>query len=208
MAIKMKEIHFKVLEYIKDIMDERNYPPSVREIGKALNIKSTSSVHSYLHRLTEFGYISMEDGVCRSMCLLKEDNNIIPMPLRNDLVDIPIVGQVAAGAPIFATENIEDTFTIPASYASDTVSFMLRVKGESMIEAGILDGDLILVKQQNTANDGDMVVAIIEDEATVKTYYLESDHIRLQPENENMDPILIYGDIIIAGKVIGLFRSY
>lgn len=136
----------------------------------------------------------------------------LPEPLRQlgsaDLVEVPIVGQVAAGTPILAEENIEDTFTVSSAYTKNSTVFMLKVKGSSMIEAGILEGDLILVKQQSTASNGDIVVAVLEDEATVKTYYKEKNHIRLQPENSSMDPIIITDDIIIAGKVIGLFRTY
>jgi repressor LexA len=194
----------KVLDYLKASISEKGYAPSVRDICKDVGIKSTSTVHAYLKKLTHLGLIEMDNTISRSIRL--------PEPLRQlgstDLVEVPIVGQVAAGKPILAEENIEDTFTVSSAYTKNATVFMLKVKGDSMVEAGILDGDLILVKQQAVANNGDIVVAVLEDEATVKTYYKEKDHIRLQPENSSMDPILIYNDIIIAGKVIGLFRSY
>jgi len=200
----LSEKQQKVLDYLKVIIIEKGYAPSVRDICKDVGIKSTSTVHAYLKKLTQLGFIEMDNTISRSIRL--------PEPLRqlgsNDLVQVPIVGQVAAGTPILAEENIEDTFTVSSAYTKNATVFMLKVKGDSMIEAGILDGDLILVKQQATANNGDIVVAVMEDEATVKTYYKEANHIRLQPENSSMEPILLYDDIIIAGKVIGLFRSY
>ncbi len=193
----------KVLDYIKSTIDEKGYAPSVRDICADVGIKSTSTVHSYLKKLTAAGLIEMDDSISRSIRLPaaghKDDS---------DIVEIPIVGTVAAGSPILAVENIEDTFSLPSHYAGDSTVFMLKVQGESMIEAGVMPGDLILVKQQSTAQNGDIVVAIIEDEATVKTFYKEKDHIRLQPENSSMDSIIVKDDIYIAGKVIGLFRSY
>lgn len=194
----------KVLDYLRATIHEKGYAPSVRDICRDVGIKSTSTVHAYLKKLTAMGLIEMDNTISRSIRL--------PEPIRQlgstDLVEVPIVGQVAAGTPILAEENIEDTFTVSSAYTKNSTVFMLKVKGESMIEAGILDGDLILVKQQAAANNGDIVVAVLEDEATVKTYFKEKDHIRLQPENSAMEPILVYDDIIIAGKVIGLFRSY
>ncbi|MBN2558713.1 MAG: transcriptional repressor LexA [Clostridia bacterium] len=195
----------KVLEYIRSSIDVKGYSPSVRDICRDTGIKSTSTVHAYLKKLSGLGLIAMDDTISRSIR--------VPGPSGHsasgkELVEVPIVGQVAAGSPILAVENIEDTFTVPAQYTRNSTVFMLRVKGDSMIDAGILEGDLILVKQQNTAQNGDIIVAVLEDEATVKTYYKEKNRIRLQPENSTMDPILIYDDIIIAGKVIGLFRSY
>ena len=200
----LSEKQQNVLEYLKQSIDEKGYAPSVRDICKDVGIKSTSTVHAYLKKLTALGFIEMDNTISRSIRL--------PEPIRqlggSDLVEVPIVGQVAAGSPILAQENIEDTFTVSSAYTKNSTVFMLKVKGDSMIEAGILEGDLILVKQQATANNGDIVVAVMEDEATVKTYYKEKDRIRLQPENSTMDPIIVYEDIIIAGKVIGLFRSY
>ena len=193
-----------VLNYIKQSLDENGYSPSVRDICKDVNIKSTSSAHSYLKKLHSLGYIIMDNSVSRSIHLPENETQ----SLMAELINIPIVGQVAAGQPILATENIEATFPILEQYTKGSVTFMLKVKGESMIDAGIFDGDLIMVRQQNTANNGDIVVALIEDEATVKTYYKESDYIRLQPENSTMEPIIIYNNITIAGIVIGLFRTY
>lgn len=200
----LKEIQIKVLEYIKQSINENHYSPSVRDICQDVGIKSTSSAHSYLKKLAELGYIIMDNSISRSIRLPELEKKVE----MEGLVSIPIVGQVAAGQPILATENIETHFPIKEEYTKGSVSFMLKVKGDSMIEAGILDGDLILVKQQNTANNGDIVVALIDDEATVKTFYKESDHIRLQPENSSMNPIIIKSDIVIAGIVIGLFRTY
>lgn len=193
-----------VLNYLKSSIDDKGYAPSVRDICKDVGIKSTSTVHAYLKKLTQLGLIEMDTTISRSIRLPDNQRHTD----HNDLVEVPIIGQVAAGTPILAQENIEDTFTVSSAYTKNATVFMLKVKGESMIDAGILDGDLILVKQQATANNGDIVVAVLEDEATVKTYYKEKGHIRLQPENSSMDPILVYDDIIIAGKVIGLFRTY
>ena len=204
MKNSISERQQNVLDYLRKSIDKRGYAPSVRDICKDVGIKSTSTVHAYLKKLASLGFIEMDSAISRSIRL--------PENLRqlgsSDLVEVPILGRVAAGSPILAVENIEDTFTVSSAYTKNSTVFMLKVKGDSMIEAGILEGDLILVKQQATANNGDIVVAVLEDEATVKTYYKETDHIRLQPENSTMEPILVYQDIIIAGKVIGLFRSY
>ncbi len=200
----LSERQQNVLEYLRKSIDKRGYAPSVRDICKDVGIKSTSTVHAYLKKLVSLGFIEMDSTISRSIRLPENLNQIG----SSDLVEVPIVGRVAAGSPILAVENIEDTFTVSSAYTKNSTVFMLKVKGDSMIEAGILEGDLILVKQQATANNGDIVVAVLEDEATVKTYYKEKDHIRLQPENSSMDPLLVYEDIIIAGKVIGLFRSY
>jgi repressor LexA len=193
----------KVFDYISKTIKGKGYAPSVRDICSDVGIKSTSTVHSYLKKLVAAGWIEMDDSVSRSIRL--------PAGMQNEdegTVEIPIVGTVAAGSPILAVENIEDTFKLPSHYVGDTTVFMLKVRGESMIEAGILPDDLILVKQQNMAQNGDIVVALIEDEATVKTFYREKNYIRLQPENSSMDPIIVKDDILIVGKVIGLFRSY
>ncbi len=200
----LSEKQQNVLDYLKESIHKKGYAPSVRDICKDVGIKSTSTVHAYLKKLAQLGLIEMDNTISRSIRL----PDAIRQLGSNDLVEVPIVGRVAAGSPILAVENIEDTFTVSSAYTKNATVFMLTVKGESMIEAGILEGDLILVKQQATANNGDIVVAVMEDEATVKTYYKEKDHIRLQPENSSMEPILVYNDIIIAGKVIGLFRTY
>ena len=200
-----------IVKYIEKQIMANGYPPSVREIGKAVGLKSTATVHGYLAKLQEKGYIKKEQQKDRTLKLLKgglPENQIIEKPVYSsrELVDVPVIGKITAGAPILAVENITDTFPIPIDFVGNSESFMLTVRGESMIEAGILDGDYILVKKQNTANNGEIVVALIEEEATVKTFYKEKDHIRLQPENSSMDPIIV-PDCKILGKVAGVFRK-
>ena len=202
-----------ILKFIEKSVEEKGYPPSVREIGKAIGLKSTATVHAYVARLTEQGYISKENNKGRTLKLLKggngqpiEQNNKKDFYLQKEMVDVPLVGKITAGAPILAVENVTDTFPIPLDFVGNSDSFMLTVRGESMIEAGILDGDYILVRKQNNATNGEIVVALIEDEATVKTFYKEKDHIRLQPENSTMDPIIV-PNCDILGKVIGVFRK-
>ena len=201
-----------ILKYIEKAVVENGYPPSVREIGKAIGLKSTATVHAYIARLTEEGYIAKQNNKGRTLKLLKGGNGEPIEPAKKDfylqkeLVDVPLVGKITAGAPILAVENVTDTFPIPIDFVGNSESFMLTVRGESMIEAGILDGDYILVRKQNTANNGEIVVALIEDEATVKTFYKEATHIRLQPENSTMDPIIV-PNCDILGKVIGVFRK-
>ena len=187
----------QILEYMKAEVREKGYPPSVREICDAVGLKSTSTVHGHLSRLEKKGLIR------RDPTILDSD---FDAPQR-EFVNVPIVGNITAGTPILAVENIEDTFPIPVDYIHNDTVFMLRVKGESMIEAGIFDKDLILVRQQQDANNGDIVVALIEDFATVKTFYKEKDFIRLQPENDAYDPIILT-DVTILGKVIGVIRMY
>mgnify|MGYP000124085132 CR=1 FL=1 len=190
----------KVLEYIKEQIRITGYPPSVREICAAVGFKSTSSAHQYIQRLAEKGYISKKDLKTRAIRVVGTESTI----------SVPIVGKVAAGAPILAQENIEDYFTIGESFfnkdALKNDNFILRVQGESMINVGINNGDYIIVSKQNTAKNGQIVVALIGDEATVKTFYKESDHIRLQPENDTMEPIIVK-DAKILGKVVGLIRK-
>ena len=190
----------KVLEYIKEQIKDTGYPPSVREICAALGFKSTSSAHQYIWRLAEKGYIYKGDLKTRAIKVVGTESTI----------SVPIVGKVAAGEPILATENIEDYMTIGESFFSKDAlhndNFILKVQGESMIEAGINNGDYIIVSKQSTARNGEIVVAMIEGEATVKTFYKEKDHIRLQPENSTMDPIIVR-DCQILGKVVGLFRK-
>ena len=200
-----------MLKYIEKQIITNGYPPSVREIGKAVGLKSTATVHGYLAKLQEKGYIKKEQQKGRTLKLLKgglAENTKTEKPIYSgkELVDVPVIGKITAGAPILAVENVTDTFPIPIDFVGNSESFMLTVRGESMIEAGILDGDYILVKKQNTANNGEIVVALIEDEATVKTFYKEKDHIRLQPENSTMDPIIV-PDCKILGKVSGVFRK-
>ena len=196
-SAKQKEI----LEYIKDQIINRGFPPSVRDICEAVHLKSTSSVHSHLESLEKNGYIRRDPAKPRTIEIIDDSFNLT----RRELVNVPIIGTITAGQPILAVENIDGYFPIPAEYMPNEQTFMLKVKGESMINAGIFNGDNILVRQQNTAKNGDMVVAMIEDSATVKTFYKESGHIRLQPENDSMDPIIV-PDVQILGKVIGLFR--
>lgn len=201
-----------ILDYIEKQAKINGYPPSVREIGKAVGLRSTATVHGYLEKLEQKGYIKKESQKGRTLKLLKGISGKKPVDTTKDfysnreMVDVPVIGKITAGAPILAVENITDTFPIPIDFVGNCESFMLTVRGESMIEAGILDGDYILVKKQNTANNGEIVVALIEDEATVKTFYKETDHIRLQPENSTMDPIIVPNCEILV-KVCGVFRK-
>ena len=216
-ALKPREQ--KILDYIREELKATGYPPTVREICAAVGIKSTSTAHKDIASLVKKGYIKKQDSKTRTLVLANDEadtkkepeHRIVSANLREqeDVIDVPVVGRVAAGTPILAEENIESTFPVPKQYASDNC-YMLRVKGESMINAGIMDGDLILVQSQSTAENGDIVVATIdgfEYEATVKTFYKEKDHIRLQPENDTMSPILVK-DCQVQGKVRGVFRYF
>lgn len=191
----------EILEYIKSQILERGFPPAVRDICEAVHLKSTSSVHSHLETLEKNGYIRRDPTKPRAIEILDDSFNF----LRREMVNVPIVGRVAAGEPLLAQQNIEDYFPIPVEYMPNGQTFMLTVKGESMINAGILSGDMVLVEQRDTASNGEIVVALIEDGATVKTFYKEEGIIRLQPENDTMDPIIVE-DVQILGKVIGIFR--
>lgn len=191
----------EILEYIKDEILHKGYPPAVREICQAVNLKSTSSVHSHLETLEKNGYIRRDPTKPRAIEIMDDTFNLN----RHEMVNVPILGNVAAGEPLFAEENIEDYFPIPAEMVPNSEVFMLHVRGESMINVGILDGDNVLVQQQSTAKDGEMVVALVEDSATVKTFYKEDGYIRLQPENDTMEPIIV-PDCQILGKVFGIFR--
>ena len=201
----------QILEYLKQEVRDKGYPPSVREICEAIGLKSTSTVHGHLSRLEKKGLIRRDPTKPRAIEILDESFEDEYIEHRTqELIDVPIIGTITAGAPILAVENIEDTFPIPARYAAGGTNFMLRVRGESMIEAGIMDGDLILVQQTQNANNGEIVVAMIdgfESEATVKTFYRENGHIRLQPENHTMSPIIVQ-DVKIMGKVKGVFRYF
>ena len=202
------------MRIIEKHIEANGYPPSVREIGKAVDLRSTATVHGYLAALELKGYIKKENQKGRTLKLLKggldnmEGQEVIGKNAysQKELVDVPVIGKITAGEPILAVENVTDTFPIPIDFVGNSESFMLTVRGESMIEAGILNGDYILVRKQNTATNGEIVVALIEDEATVKTFYKEKDHIRLQPENSTMDPIIV-PNCEILGKVIGVFRK-
>ena len=191
----------EILEYIKECVLKKGYPPSVREICEAVHLKSTSSVHSHLATLEEKGYIRRDPTKPRTIEIIDEEFN----PARRELVNIPVIGTVAAGQPILAEENISDYFPVPADILPNADVFMLEVKGESMINAGILNGDKVIVRMQNTAENGEMVVALLDDSATVKTFYKEDGHYRLQPENDTMEPI-ITDKVQILGRVIGFFR--
>ena len=200
----------RILDFIKEQIKENGYPPSVREICAAVGLKSTSSVHSYLNKLAEKGCITKTGLKTRALRVVEEKNPDIPSNDSN-VLSIPLVGNVAAGAPILAEQNIEEYFSIPSSFLSKSAissnTYMLKVKGESMINVGIYNGDYIIISKQNTATNGEIVVALIDNEATVKTFYKEKDYIRLQPENDTMEPIIVK-DVKILGKVVGLFRKY
>lgn len=214
----LKDREKMVLEFLKSEIATKGYPPTVREIGAALGIKSISTVHADLTSLTKKGYLKKDPAKPRTLVIVDKDepsmhfaSDAFASGLENEnVIDVPIVGRVAAGTPILATENIESSFPIPAAYASGGTHFMLRVKGESMIEAGIMNNDLILVKQTEEVQNGEIVVAMIdgfESEATVKTYYNEGDHIRLQPQNSSMSPIIVK-EVKVLGKVKGVFRYF
>ena len=221
----LKDREQRLLDYMKAEIREKGYPPTVREICAALGIKSTSTAHKDIDSLMKQGYIKKDPAKPRALIVVDTDFNQQEAVAsasgmgsgdrpdgvaRTDVVDIPVVGRIAAGTPILAEQNIEDTFPVPAKMLGKGTSFMLTVRGESMIEAGIMDGDYILVEQCNTARNGDMVVAMVdgfESEATVKTFYKEADHIRLQPENSSMSPIIVK-DVKILGKVKGVFRYF
>lgn len=196
----------EILDYMKKCILEKGYPPAVREICEAVHLKSTSSVHAHLETLEERGYIRKDPTKPRAIEILDDTFNL----QRREVVNVPIIGTVTCGEPILAVEHIEGYFPIPPEYlhANGKNTFMLKVKGDSMINAGIYHGDLVMVEEANTARDSEIVVAMIDDSATVKTFYKEDGHIRLQPENDTMEPIIVNGDVAILGKVIGLFRTF
>lgn len=198
---KISKKQLEILEYIKSEILRIGYPPAVREICEAVNLRSTSSVHAHLESLEKNGYIRRDPTKPRAIEIIDDSFNLT----RREMVNVPMVGHVAAGEPILADQNITDYFPIPMEYMPNNDTFMLIVKGESMINAGIFDGDYVLVEQGNTARNGDMVVALVEDSATVKTFYKEDGYYRLQPENDFMDPIIVT-ECQILGKVIGVFR--
>ncbi len=200
---KISKKQSEILEYIKSQILERGFPPAVREICEAVNLKSTSSVHSHLETLEKNGYIRRDPTKPRAIEILDDTFNLT----RREMVNVPIIGRVAAGEPILAQENIENYFPVPVEFMPNNQTYLLKVKGESMVNAGILDGDMVLVEQVSTASNGDMVVAMIEDGATVKTFYKEEGIFRLQPENDFMDPIIV-SEVTILGKVIGVFRFF
>ena len=192
-----------VLDFIKSEINKKGYPPSVREIGTELGLNSPSSVHSHLSTLEQKGYIKRDKSKPRALEVMDQS-----VYAQKEMVDVPILGKIAAGEPIFADNNYEDFFPLPLEYLhSNKDLFMLRASGESMIEVGINDGDLIIVEHTSYAKNGEIVAALIEDEATVKTFYKENGHYRLQPENSSMEPIIV-PEVEILGKVIGLFRRF
>lgn len=193
----------EILDYIKDEILKKGYPPTVREICETVNLKSTSSVHSHLETLEKNGYIRRDPTKPRAIEIIDDTFNLV----RREVVNVPLLGRVAAGQPLLAVENIEAYFPIPSEYMPNEETFMLRVSGESMVNAGIFNGDNILVQRQSTAENGDMVVALVDDSATVKTFYKEDGHYRLQPENDSMEPIIVE-DCMILGKVFGVFRFF
>ena len=193
----------EILEYIKQEILNKGYPPAVREICEAVDLKSTSSVHSHLETLEKNGYIRRDPTKPRAIEIIDENFNLT----SREVVNVPLIGKVAAGQPLLAVENIENYFPIPTEFMPNAESFMLTVKGESMINIGILDGDQILVQRQSDAKNGDVVVALVDDSATVKTFYKEDGYYRLQPENDNMDPIIV-SECSIIGKVFGVMRFW
>ena len=198
---KITDKQREILEYIKEMILKKGYPPAVSEICEAVHLKSTSSVHSHLESLEKNGYIRRDPTKPRTIEILDDDFALT----RRELVNVPVIGTVAAGVPILAEQNIEDYLPIPAEILPNKEVFMLKVKGNSMIEAGIYNGDKVIVAKQPNAENGDKGVALVDDSATVKTFYKENGHFRLQPENSSMDPIIL-DQVEILGKVIGLFR--
>ena len=192
----------EILDYMKKEIINKGYPPSVREICEAVKLKSTSSVHAHLETLEKNGYIHRDPTKPRAIEIMDDNFKLV----RREVVNVPIVGRVAAGEPILAVENVENYFTIPMEFMPNNETFMLIVKGESMINVGIYSGDMILVEQTKDVRNGDIVVALVDDSATVKTFYKEDGYIRLQPENDSMDPIIV-PDCEILGKVRGLYRK-
>ena len=203
---KLTDKQEQILEYIKKETLAKGYPPSIREICEAVHLKSTSSVHAHLESLEKKGYIRRNESKSRSIEIIDDEFSITK---QREMINIPIVGTVAAGQPILAEQNIEDYFPVPPEYLHNTnnQTFMLRVKGDSMINVGIYEKDLVIVEQCPTARNGEIVVALIENSATVKTFYKEKGYIRLQPENDYMDPIIVE-NCEILGRVIGLFRNF
>ncbi len=194
----------RILFYIRDEIFTKGYPPTVREICEAVGFSSTSTVHEHLKNLENKGYIRRDPTKPRAIEVLDDDgNNLIS---KKETIEIPIIGKVAAGVPILADENIEEMFPVPLDFVSGGTHFMLKIKGNSMVKVGILDGDYVLVRQQDTANNGDIVVALVGNEATVKRFYKEKNFIRLQPENSSMEPIIAI-DVTILGMVKGVFRK-
>ena len=198
---ELKDKQLLIYEFLKDFTSQKGYPPTVREICKAVGLKSTSSVHGHLKQLEKEGLIKRDPTKPRAL-------EIVASVIKKEMINVPIIGKVTAGLPILANENIEDSFPLPLDYVKHNNDlFMLKVSGSSMIKAGILDGDLAIIEKTQTASNGDKIVALIENEATLKTFYRENDHIRLQPENDEMEPIIV-DNCSILGKLIGIYRTY
>ena len=192
----------EILDFLKSEILNKGFPPAVREICEAVHLKSTSSVHSNLETLEKTGYIRRDPTKPRAIEIIDDNFNLT----RREVVNVPLLGTVAAGHPLLAVENVDSYFPIPAEYMPNAQTFMLEVKGDSMVNAGIFNGDKVIVEQRSTARNGEMVVALVEDSATVKTFYKEDGYIRLQPENDYMDAIIVHGEVQILGKVIGVLR--
>ena len=201
MMSELKDKQLLIYEFLKDFTSQKGYPPTVREICKAVGLKSTSSVHGHLKHLEKEGLIKRDPTKPRAL-------EIVDSVVKKEMINVPIIGKVTAGLPILANENIEDSFPLPLDYVKHNNDlFMLKVSGSSMIKAGILDGDLAIIEKTQTASNGDKIVALIENEATLKTFYRENNHIRLQPENDEMEPIIV-DNCSILGKLIGIYRTY
>ncbi|OBR93600.1 LexA repressor [Clostridium ragsdalei P11] len=200
-----RDRQFQIYEFIKTQIREKGYPPSVREICAGVGLKSTSTVHSHLEKLEKKGFIKRDSSKSRTIEIIKKS---VPKTTKKELIDIPIVGTITAGMPILAVENIEDVFPLPIEYVKNKNQlFILKVQGESMIDAGILDGDMSIIEQTNFAENGDIVAALIDNEATLKRFFKEKGHIRLQPENKSMSPIIV-NDCKIIGRLVGIYRRY
>ena len=201
MMSELKDKQLLIYEFLKDFTSQKGYPPTVREICKAVGLKSTSSVHGHLKQLEKEGLIKRDPTKPRAL-------EIVDSVIKKEMINVPIIGKVTAGLPILANENIEDSFPLPLDYVKHNNDlFMLKISGSSMIKAGILDGDFAIIERTQTASNGDKIVALIENEATLKTFYRENNHIRLQPENDEMEPIIV-DNCSILGKLIGIYRTY
>ncbi|MDR1082650.1 MAG: transcriptional repressor LexA [Coriobacteriales bacterium] len=218
---ELSERQRAILEFLRGFITKNGYPPSVREIGEAVGLSSSSTVHSHLNTLENRGFIKRDPSSARALTVIGHDAHTLtaqadangshrgqggPGRLPRGVTELPLLGRVAAGTPILAEQNIEDSMMLPTQVVGDAGSFLLTVRGDSMVEAGILDGDYVVVREQPTASNGEIVVALIDDEATVKTFYREPDRVRLQPENTSMEPIYVR-DVTILGKVIALLRA-
>ncbi|MBV1756599.1 MAG: transcriptional repressor LexA [Dethiosulfatibacter sp.] len=206
MSEELSKNQLRILSYIKEEISSKGYPPSVREICMAVGLSSTSTVHSHLTALEKKGYIKKGNNKNRAIEVIDQESAMYDLP-KKEIVNIPLIGSIAAGQPILATQNAEDLFPIPVEWVGKNDSFVLRVKGDSMINAGIFNGDYVVISCQNSARNGDIVAALIDDEATLKRYFREKDHIRLQPENDNMEPILST-EVAILGLLKCVIRKY